>query len=132
MKRKSIKGVLLIECVVSIAIIATAILTVVSVFFMGTRTASKIPKETVAAYLAQQKIEEIKNLHDLVQGEEEGEFENEKFKKYKWKSEITLLEEGPYGDMYKIKVSVIWKKEGFKEDSFSLVTKLLRPHQQRE
>lgn len=55
------KGMTLVELMVAIVIISLALITMLDMFDLGISTTSQAEKETKALFLAQQKIEEVKN-----------------------------------------------------------------------
>jgi len=112
------RGFLLLEVLLSLGILATSLLAINHSFSSALRANSYAESYTVASLLAQEKMAEIETT-SYQTGAFEGDFGKE-YPFYRWKSEITFLEDQMVS---KVILTVSWKR-GNKEYQLNLGTLL--------
>ncbi len=99
------RGFTLLEVVISLAIIATVLVTCFRAQNGSIRVYNLSRDMTVATILARQKMGEIEAAGFPELGEEEGEFE-EQFPGFTWKKAVS---ETPFEEARRVDLSILWK-----------------------
>ncbi len=112
LNRQSQNGVLLLEIMVALSIVATGMLTAIYAFSYSASQAGLVRREATGIMLAREKMEEILNEKFLVVGIQEGSFDPDgdtpDLGAYRWTSQIELLQEQQGVAMYEVIITSIW------------------------
>jgi len=112
------KGFTLLEIIVALTILATAILALVSMFSGGLNLASQSDRYLNGVFLAQQKFSQLE-LEDFKSEALEGVFENQDV--YRWQLEVlpydsALNNEDARINIQKISLRVFWEDKGLEKE----------------
>ena len=112
------KGFTLLEIIVALTILATAILALVTMFSGGLNQATQAEQYLKGVYLAQQKFNQL-DLDDFESEALEGVFEDQE--SYRWQLEIlpydsALNNEDAGIKIQKLSLSVFWKDAGLEKE----------------
>jgi len=107
----------LLETLVAVTIFSVAIVAIIEGIAASTRTQAWIESQSRATMLAQNVMEEIEYVGELLVGSDSGQFADED-SRYNWSSEV--LESDQEG-LYEVHVVVSWT-EGEAQRDFQLVT----------
>jgi len=122
---RHMKGVLLLELVVAVTLMATGLLTALYAFSISATNAGMVEREATAIMLARAKMEEVLSERTFVEGEEEGHFGDD-FPRYRWTSEIQLVQTTAQGlGTYELALTVLWTNRS-RVQRFTLETKAAR------
>ena len=108
------------------AIFSIAIVALIEGIAQSTRTQAWVEGQARAIMLAQNIMEEIQYVGELMEATDSGTFEDED-NRYQW---ITEIVESEYEGLYEVRVTIAWT-EGDTERDFQLVT-YMRPREDYE
>jgi len=139
-QRRTSQGFTLMEVMVTVIVVGTAIAVIANGFAAGTRTTSRIEQTTRAAFLATELVSQLETEEVDFLTETEGDFSEEAetgavgavgSAEYKWR--LTVAEAGEE-DLYKVKIEVTWA-DTFDEENprtFELVRYFYRQPEDEE
>lgn len=118
-------GFTLLEVMVAVAILAMVLVTLIGVKNKSMQDVMLADHITTATLLAKRELTElIRNPSSRLQKEQEGEFEEEEFKDFKWKKKLeiyTFPYNGQNVSITELRVTVLWQEAG-QEETVELVT----------
>ncbi len=114
------KGFMLLELMVSMAILSTGLLAVTRSFISSLGASDYSRQYTLACILTEEKLNELEQSTDLFEETEHGSFE-EPYSKFSWKSEI---KQSSNESLKHVTVTTFWKDKG-KQKKVRLSTLLL-------
>ncbi|GAB4333994.1 MAG: hypothetical protein Kow0099_05930 [Candidatus Abyssubacteria bacterium] len=114
---RSHHGFTLLEVMVALAIIASALVTLLATHLMGLNLAQKHKEQTFASLLARQKMEEVLTMPYDSLLSDSGEYEN--YPGYQWELDV---EDGEEENLKKVKITITFLPEG----TFELQTMVAR------
>jgi hypothetical protein len=110
---------------VAVAILAMVLVTLIGVKNKSMQDVMLADHITTATLLAKRELTElIRNPSSRLQKEQEGEFEEEEFKDFKWKKKLeiyTFPYNGQNVSITELRVTVLWQEAG-QEETVELVT----------
>jgi len=117
-------GFTLLEVMVAVAILAMVLVTLLGLKNKSTQNVMLSERITTATLLAKRKMTEtlvIARTGTVVQKEDEGEFPEEDFKNYTWKTAIAPVPIDINVKITEVRVAVLWK-EGERQEQVELVS----------
>jgi len=117
-------GFTLLEVMVAMAILAMVLVTLLGLKNKSTQNVMLSERITTATLLAKRKMTEtlvIARTGTVVQKEDEGEFPEEDFKNYTWKTAIAPVPIDINVKIIEVRVAVLWK-EGERQEQVELVS----------
>ena len=117
-------GFTLLEVMVAMAILAMVLVTLLGLKNKSTQNVMLSERITTATLLAKRKMTEtlvIAGTGTVVQKEDEGEFPEEDFKNYTWKTAIAPVPIDINVKITEVRVAVLWK-EGERQEQVELVS----------
>ena len=118
------KGFTLLEVMIAVAILAMVLVTLLGVKNVSTQNVMLADHITTATLLAKRKMTEMlvtAGTRTVVQQEDEGEFPEEEFKAYAWKTAIAPVPIDVIVKITAVRVAVLWK-EGTRQEQVELVS----------
>jgi type II secretion system protein I len=115
------KGFMLLELMVSLAILSTGLLTVTRSFISSLGASNYSQQYTLACTLAEEKLNELGQSTDLSEGTTQGSFE-EPYLQFSWELEI---KPSSNDSLKHVTITVIWKEKG-KQRKAKLATLILK------
>jgi type II secretion system protein I len=115
------KGFMLLELIVSLAILSAGLLSVARSFIPSLRAGNSSRQYTLACTLAEEKLSELEQSADLSEGEMQGGFE-ETYSEFSWKSEVKASSNE---NLNHVMVTILWEEKG-REKEVKLATLLLK------
>ena len=118
------RGFTLLEVMVAVAILAMVLVTLLGVKNTSAKNAMLSERITTATLLAKRMMTELlvtAGTGAVVQKEDEGEFPEEEFKGYTWKTAIAPVPLDINVKLTEVRVAVLWK-EGERQEQVELVS----------
>jgi general secretion pathway protein I len=112
------KGFTLLEVMVAVAILGFVLVSLLGLASRSEQDVMMAERITTATLLAKGKMTETLPLSARSVAEEEGEFEEEDFKDYRWKK---IISPTPIPQLMEVRVAVLWK-EGKQQEMVELVS----------
>ena len=111
-------GFTLLEVMVAVAILGVVLVSLLGLASRSEQDVMLAERITTATLLAKGKMTETLIAKSLTLTEDEGEFEEEDFKDYRWKK---IISPTPIAKLMEVRVAVLWK-EGERQEMVELVS----------
>jgi general secretion pathway protein I len=112
------KGFTLLEVMVAVALLGFVLVSLLGLANRSGQDVMMAERITTATLLAKGKMTETLPLSARTLAEDEGEFEEEDFKDYRWR---TIISPTPIVQLMEVRVAVLWK-EGQRQEMVELVS----------
>ena len=113
--RSRCPGFSLVELLVALVILSTAVVALVRVFTVSLAGSARAGDQTTASFLARQLVEEARAETSLIAGTETGAFEGD-LERFAWSREIQKLagvpRAGERSGLYRLDATVSWRDRG--------------------
>ncbi len=126
--RRRTRAYTLIELIVSAAILAIGLTSVMRTFTHGVGVVGRNERATIAVSLAQQRLAEVQGLSELTDGREAGEVEAP-WDQFRWQTTIESIDDLPTHK--RVSVSITWE-EGESVDDVTLESLIRIPPEEEE
>lgn len=117
------KGFTLLEVVVSLALIATALVAVFRLHAQNLDLQTEAQFITTGRYLAQERLAEIASRAELIEGTDSGDF-GELFPYFSFEEEVSSVEE--LEGLFRAEIRIVLEQRGYTKD-MKVETYLYRP-----
>lgn len=107
-EKASARGYILLETLVALTILSIGLAGIFAAFHASLRASGHARNVSIATFLAEEKLAELRALSTHVIGTHKGDF-GEDFTRYRWRTVIKPLDEE---NLYAVTVEVFWMERG--------------------